>query len=84
MYQHKKVYNQTQYPFSLIENPIQNYQKGICPVVEEMYEKKLVIADVCRLPYTTKDVDDFLTAIKKVWNSREKLHDYEKNNLSSS
>lgn len=84
LFQHKKVYNQTQYPFSLIDNPIQNYQKGICPVVEEMYDGKLITADVCRVPYTPTDIDAFLTAIEKVWLGKEELYAYEKNSLSCS
>ena len=84
LFQHKKVYNQTQYPFSLIDKPVQAYQKGICPVVEAMYDDKLLIADVCRVPYTTRDINDFLTAIEKVWNGKEELRAYEKNSLSCS
>ncbi|HWR45776.1 DegT/DnrJ/EryC1/StrS family aminotransferase [Sporomusa sp.] len=84
IFQHKKVYNQTQYPFSLIDNPVQNYQKGICPVVENMYEERLLIADVCRVPYREQDIDDFLAAVEKVWQSRKELHEYEKNSFSGS
>ncbi|WP_371362963.1 UDP-4-amino-4-deoxy-L-arabinose--oxoglutarate aminotransferase [Sporomusa rhizae] len=84
LYQHKKVYNQTQYPFSLIDKPSQSYKKGICPVVENMYEDKLLIADVCRVPYCEQDIDDFMTAVDKVWQSRQGLYEYEKNNLTSS
>ncbi|MDR3602240.1 MAG: DegT/DnrJ/EryC1/StrS family aminotransferase [Desulfosporosinus sp.] len=84
LYQHKRVYNQTHYPFSFIDKPIQDYQKGICPVVEAMYEEKLITADVCRMPYTAKDIDDFLTAIEKVWQGREELRVYEKSSLTCS
>lgn len=84
IFQHKKVYNQTQFPFSLITDPVQTYQKGICPIVEEMFEQKLLIADVCREPYTEKDIDDFLTAINKIWNEREKLYEYQKNHIHCS
>lgn len=83
MYQHKKIYNQTQYPFSLIDKPAQEYHRGICPVVEEMYDERLLTADVCRVPYTIRDIDDFLTAIEKVWQAKEELYTYEKNNLFS-
>lgn len=82
MYQHKKVYNQTTFPFSLIENPIQQYGKGICPVTESMYENDLILADVCRLPFTSQDIADFLHAIEKVWTNRGDLHNYEKDSLS--
>lgn len=84
MFQHKKVYNQTTYPFSLIDEPIQAYNKGLCPVTEDMYENKLLVADVCRLPFTESDIANFLTAIEKVWNNRGQLLTYEKNNISCS
>lgn len=81
MYQHKKVYNQTQYPFSFISDPVQNYQKGICPVVEVLYGETLLTADICRVPYTTKDINDFLAAVEKVWHERKALKEYEKDNI---
>lgn len=84
LYQHKKVYNQTHYPFAFIDSPAQEYHKGICPVVEEMYDHRFLTADVCRIPYTKKDIDDFLTAIEKVWQAKEELFIYEKNNLLGS
>ncbi len=73
LYQHKHVYNHTQYPFSLIDHPAQEYCRGICPVVEKMYDEVLLMADVCRVPFTPENIDEFLTAIKKVWNERECL-----------
>lgn len=83
MYQHKKVYNQTNYPFAFIEQPAQDYRRGICPVVEEMYDEKLLTADVCRVPYTAGDIAAFLTAIKKVWQGRNELFTYEQDHLFS-
>lgn len=82
MYQHKKVYNQTTFPFSLVENPIQKYEKGICPVVEKMFEKELFVADICRLPYTKHEISLFMEAIQKIWVERERLSSYEKNTVS--
>ena len=73
LYKHKHVYNQTQYPFSLIKSPAQEYKKGICPVVEKMHDCVLLTADVCRVPFTAKDIDDFLVAIHKVWDNRREL-----------
>lgn len=73
LYKNKKVYNQTQYPFAFIEDPVQVYELGICPVVENLHFKTLLTADVCRVPYTVEDIDDFLAAIHKVWHNRELL-----------
>lgn len=84
LFQHKKVYNQTHYPFAFIDQPVQNYQQGICPVVESMHYEKLLTADVCRVPYCEQDIDDFMTAVDKVWQSRQALVTYEKNTISGS
>lgn len=73
LYQHKHVYNHTQYPFAFIEHPAQEYRRGICPVVEKMYDEVLLMADVCRVPFTSENIDEFLAAIRKVWNGREQL-----------
>src|SRR5690606_7674172 len=66
MFQHKKIYNQTQYPFSLIDPPTQHYAKGLCPVTEQMYEERLLIADICRMPFTSSDIEQFLGCIDKI------------------
>lgn len=82
LYQHKRVYNQTQYPFALIETPAQRYEQGICPVVERMYERELLTADVCRVPFSQADIRDFLDAVAKLWERREALRRYEQNLIS--
>ncbi|WP_432748543.1 DegT/DnrJ/EryC1/StrS family aminotransferase [Pectinatus frisingensis] len=79
MYKHKHVYNHTQYPFNLIKKSTQKYEKGICPVAENMHYNTLLVADVCRVPYTKDNIDEFLLAITKVWNNRKALKEYEKN-----
>jgi len=83
MYQHRKVYNQTNIPFSFIEQPTQQYKRGICPVVERMFDEELVLADVCREPFTSEDIQCFADAIMKIWDERGKLEVYEKSVVSS-
>ncbi|MCD1260837.1 DegT/DnrJ/EryC1/StrS family aminotransferase [Paenibacillus athensensis] len=82
MYQHKKVYNQTTFPFSLIDNPVQNYAKGLCVVAEDCYERTLLVADLCRLPFTNTEIEQFFTALDKVWSQRGSLYGYENGVLS--
>ena len=84
IFQHKKVYNQTCYPFAFIEKPTQEYKKGICPVVERLHYETLLTADICRIPYEPGDIEDFFSAVDKVWQDKESLRDYEKNNLPCS
>ncbi|MBR6381140.1 MAG: DegT/DnrJ/EryC1/StrS family aminotransferase [Lachnospiraceae bacterium] len=73
LYKHKRVFNETTYPFAFIEHPTQEYRKGLCPVVERMHDEELLTADICRIPYTPKDIDDFFTAIDKIWEEREAI-----------
>ena len=73
IYKHKRVFNDTTYPFAFIENPTQEYKKGLCPVVERMHYEELLTADICRIPFSGKDIDDFFAAIDKIWEEKSKL-----------
>ncbi len=73
LYKHKRVFNETTYPFAFIEDPVQKYEKGICPVVERMHDRELLTADICRMPFTEEDIEDFFKAIDKVWEEREEI-----------
>ncbi|MCR5205009.1 MAG: DegT/DnrJ/EryC1/StrS family aminotransferase [Lachnospiraceae bacterium] len=73
LYKHKRVFNQTTYPFKFIEKPTQDYKKGLCPVVEAMHYEKLLTADICRYPFKENDIDDFFTAIDKIWEERKDI-----------
>ncbi len=70
IYKHKHVFNKTTYPFAFIDEPIQDYKKGICPIVEKLYFEQLLTADICRIPFTERDIDDFFEAIDKIWEER--------------
>lgn len=71
MYKHRHLYNTgNNYPFDLVDTATQKYELGLCPVTEKMHFEKLLIADVCRLPYEPENVDEFLYAIEKVWKNR--------------
>ncbi len=84
MYGHKRVHNHTQFPFAFIDEPSQLYQSGLCPVAENLYFETLLTADVCRIPHTSREIEQFLEAIHKLWNERGRLLEYEKNVVSCS
>jgi len=50
-----------------------NYNKGLCPVAERMYEKELFLHELMRPPVTKEDLDDVVCAFKKVWENRHNL-----------
>lgn len=73
LYKHKRVFNETTYPFAFIEKPTQDYKMGLCPVVERMHFNELLTADICRIPFTEKDIEDFFRAVDKIWTERRKI-----------
>ncbi len=73
IYKHKHVFNNTTYPFAFIDTPTQDYKMGICPIVERLHYEQLLIADICRIPFEEKDIDDFFEAIDKIWEERKKI-----------
>jgi len=49
------------------------YDKGICPVVEKLYEKDIILTLMARPPATFKDMDDIVGAMKKIIENKEEL-----------
>ena len=73
LYQHRHGFNGTEYPFSLIEPPTQDYKPGMCPVVESLHDWTLLTADICRIPYQDENISEFMAAIRKIWQARAEL-----------
>lgn len=51
-----------------------SYEKGICPITEQLHEKELVLTMVMRPPATEEDANDVISAIYKVL---ENKHEFE-------
>ena len=66
LYQKKIAMGSTGFPWNINAGVEYNYSKGICPVVESMYDQKLIYTPLMREPLTETDIDDFVAAIKKV------------------
>jgi len=69
IFQNKQVYNKRGFAFK--DNI--NYNKGICPNVEELYESELFFHDLTRSPLTTKDIEDVIEAYNKVSENIDEL-----------
>ena len=67
LYQRKELFK-SGYPFSAPENMNGNvsYQAGICPVAEDLHFNKVITNEHIRFPHTTNDMNDIITAVKKV------------------
>jgi perosamine synthetase len=66
LYQKKIAMGRAGFPWKANLDVEYNYGKGICPVVERMYNNELMYTPLIREPLTESDIDDFVAAIKKV------------------
>ena len=73
IYQKRIAIGKKGFPFTLNKDVVYNYQKGICPVAENLYENELILSPLIREPLSITDVDDIVTAIKKVISSAEPI-----------
>lgn len=74
IFQEQKAFNDTHFPFkNNYYDGSPNYAKGICPVVERLWEKEFTLTDVCQHPYTKRHVDLFIKALRKVLAHKNEL-----------
>ncbi len=67
MYQRKQIYPNSNFPFVSKEfSNNANYNRGICPVAEKMYEKEMLCTNICQPPQTKREIDLFIRAIEKI------------------
>jgi perosamine synthetase len=66
LYQKKIAMGRAGFPWNANAGIKYNYSKGICPVVERMFDHELIYTPLMREPLTESDIDDFVDAIKKV------------------
>lgn len=69
LFQKRQVYKDVGFAF---KNNI-SYSKGICPVVEKLYEKELFFHDFTRSPLNEKDIEDVINAYIKVSENIDEL-----------
>lgn len=50
-----------------------NYEKGICPVTESLYENQLILTPVCRPPATIDDMEMIIKAIEKIIENKDEF-----------
>lgn len=77
MYQKKIAYGSKGFPWSSsICHREVSYEKGICPVAEEMNDSACLSIGMCTFDLSNEDVDLIIKAFKKVWSSLETLKEY--------
>jgi len=70
MFQKKIAYGSKGYPFS--DSKV-SYDKGICPVTENMHFKELFVHEFILPSMQKMDIDDVIFAFEKVWSNRKEL-----------
>ncbi|MCK4264797.1 DegT/DnrJ/EryC1/StrS family aminotransferase [Candidatus Babeliales bacterium] len=77
LYQSKMAYGSKHFPWSYTQEGMSiNYNKGLCPVSELMFEKELIVHELIRSGMKQVDLDDVACAFEKVWNYREELNGF--------
>lgn len=71
LYQKQKAFGGQGYPFDLVSGI--SYEKGLCPVCEDIQENKIILHDLMRPGMTKKDLDDVYSAFEKVCENKEEL-----------
>ena len=70
IFAHKIAFGSKGYPFNLSDV---TYEKGDCPVCESLHFDKLFTHELMRPPMSKEDMDDVVSAFKKVWEHKEEL-----------
>lgn len=73
IFQQRIAFGKSGYPFTLSEPGAVSYEKGICPVVEDLHENSLITHEMMRPGMSRSDLDDVATAFLKVYEGRDLL-----------
>lgn len=74
LFQKQTAFGKNGYPFKGAHyKGFARYEKGMCPVAEELYEKKLFYHEIMRPGMAKEDLDDVIDAFNKVYEYREEL-----------
>jgi len=74
LYQRKIAYGKQGCPFNChYYNGLAQYGQGMCAVAERMWEKKLIIANFAKYPYSDKDMELFGAAVERIMNYKQEI-----------
>ncbi len=67
MFQKRIVYGSRSCPFSCpFYKGSVSYAAGCCPTAEKLYYKEIITTDICKYPNSEKEVDEFVSSVKKI------------------
>ena len=50
-----------------------DYPRGLCPKAEKIMSDEVFITDICKFPNTSKEINEFALAVKKIISNLSKL-----------
>ncbi len=71
IFQERTAFNKTHFPFDYGKDV--RYPRGLCPVTERLYEREFTFTAICQHPYTNREIDLFVTAVRKILDHKEEL-----------
>ncbi|MEI6153743.1 MAG: DegT/DnrJ/EryC1/StrS family aminotransferase [Deltaproteobacteria bacterium] len=79
MYQKKTAYGSKGFPWTAeFYRGAVSYNKGICPVAEELHDKKYLNLNMSFHDYSDPEIDLIVEAFRKVWKNLDQLKNYSK------
>jgi perosamine synthetase len=80
MYQNKIAYGDKGFPWNsdVVSRDV-SYEKGICPIAEEMNDERFLGFGLCVYDLNLDDIADITSVFKKVWGNLEELKGYASN-----
>ena len=70
LYQKRIAFGKDGFPFTYPGYKGQvDYSPGICPVAERMHYQELIHIDLCHANLSMSDLEDVVTAFKKIFNN---------------
>jgi dTDP-4-amino-4,6-dideoxygalactose transaminase len=83
LYQKKICFGPNGHPFTANpRNKNLSYAKGLCPTVERLNDRELIVTNIIYPPLTLADMDDFVAACRKVIGARNALLEHERRRAS--
>lgn len=74
MYQQRIAHGRNGFPWSApFYHGTVSYAKGICPVAEDLHDRRYIGMSMCLFDYTAQDIDLLISAFRKVWSNLDRL-----------
>ena len=77
LYQKKIAYGSSGFPWtSPYARQNISYQKGICPVAENLHDRSYIGFQMCMFQMSDQEITSFINAFQKVWDNLDALKEY--------